>query len=117
MIDHIYVSNEENVSRASVSKIGISDHCAVFCNRKINSCFKKKSHKSITYRSFKHFNENDFLNDLMLVDWSVLESIDYVDTMLETWYSLFMDTVNTHAPLKSHGIKKDTKLTGLQVIF
>ena len=30
----------------------------------------KKSHKFIAYRSFKHFNENHFLNDLMLVEWN-----------------------------------------------
>ena len=42
IIDHIYVNKEENVSRVSVSKIRISDHHVIFCNKKINSCFKIK---------------------------------------------------------------------------
>ena len=47
IIDHIYVNKEENVSRVSVSKIRISDHHVIFCNKKINSCFKKNHTSSL----------------------------------------------------------------------
>ena len=57
LIDHIYSSHEDNLSKVSVCKIGISDHFAVVCNRKLNSSYKNNSHKSITYRSFKRLKK------------------------------------------------------------
>ena len=53
LIDHIYTSNEENILDTHVSQIGLSDHYAIFCCRKINFSLKSSSHKSIKYRSFK----------------------------------------------------------------
>ena len=67
LIDHIYSSHEDNLSKVSVCKIGISDHFAVVCIRKLNSSYKNNSHKSITYRSFKRFEETNFLNDLAVL--------------------------------------------------
>ena len=71
IIDHIYSSDEDNLSKVHVCQTGISDHFAVFCNRNINANLKKNSHKSITYRSFKHLDEIEFLHDLQLVPWSM----------------------------------------------
>ena len=67
LIDHIYSSHEDNLSKVSVCKIGISDHFAVVCNRKLNSSYMNNSHKSITYRSF------NFLNDLAVLPWDTIE--------------------------------------------
>ena len=47
LIDHIYASNEDYISAADVKSLGVSDHFAIFCNRKVNFSLKKKSHKSI----------------------------------------------------------------------
>ena len=106
MIDHIYSTHEENLSKVDVCKIGISDHFAVFCNRKLNSNYKRNSHKSITYRSFRHFSEADFLNDLYVMPWGNIENYSNIDDALGAWYSLFIETVNKHAPIKQHRIKK-----------
>ena len=57
LIDHIYTSHEENIASVSVSKQTISDHYAVFGNRKQNHVVHKYSHQTITYRSFKHFDQ------------------------------------------------------------
>ena len=56
----IHTNKEEYVSKTNVSHVEISDHYAFFWNRKINFGVKKSSHKSITYRSFKYFNEEAF---------------------------------------------------------
>ena len=42
----------------------LSDHYAVFCNRKCKSVVGKNTHQVINYRSFKNFNESTFLDDL-----------------------------------------------------
>lgn len=109
LIDHIYSNNEDNISSVRVSELSISDHYAVFCNRKVSGSYKNKCHKTITYRSFKHFNENDFLADLMSIDWDVLETLDDVDDIVDKWYTLFINTVNKHAPLKTQRVKYKTQ--------
>ena len=65
LLDHKYTNEEEHISNIRVSRIHISDHYAIFCNRKINPAIRKESHKEITYRSFKHFYNDLFLNDLV----------------------------------------------------
>ena len=91
LIDHIYTTNEENISDARVAQIGLSDHYAIFCSRKINFSLKSNSHKTMKYRSFKSFyKENEFLQDLSAVSWSELELLENVDTMLDVWYDFLM---------------------------
>ena len=74
--------------------MGVSDHYAISCNRKVNFSLKKKSHKSIKYRSFNNFDESAFLNDLLSVPWNQIEFYDNFDDILAKWYSLFITTVN-----------------------
>ena len=107
LIDHIYLSDEDNLSKVHVCPAGISYHFAMFCNRKINASLKKNSHKSITYRSFKHFDETEFLHHLQLVPWRNIDEFENIDDILEAWYAFFTDTVNKHTPVKIHSIKND----------
>ena len=67
LIDHIYTNTEENIQHVIVKKLCLSDHCAIFCNRKCSSVSGKKTHQVITYRSFKNFDESKFLDDLSIV--------------------------------------------------
>ena len=105
LIDLIYSTNEDYLSKVCVCQIGISDHFAVFCN--INSPFKSNSHKSIMYRSFKHFAETNVLSNLALLPCDDIKGLENIDEDLDTRYSLFIETVNNHAPNKQHRIKND----------
>ena len=107
LIDHIYTSNEDNISSVSVNKQTISDHYAILGNRKLNYCVNKHSHQTITYRSFKRFDENSFTNDLRQVPWEILESFDDVSECVQVWNLLFLEIVNKHAPLKQHRVRKE----------
>ncbi|MCG8032729.1 MAG: hypothetical protein JAY75_14385 [Candidatus Thiodiazotropha taylori] len=106
LIDHIYTNVFENIARVHVSKITISDHYAVFGNRKLNSCIKTNGHHTITYRSFKTFDETLFKNDLCDVPWEIIETFDNIDDVIEVWNTLFLEVVNKHAPLKVHRVKR-----------
>ena len=106
LIDHIYTSHEENIASVSVSKQTISDHYAVFGNRKQNHVVHKYSHQTITYRSFKHFDQQEFINDLSQIPWEILDSFDDVSECVQVWNLLFLEVVNKHAPLKQHRVKK-----------
>ena len=38
--------------------------------------------------------------------WDSIERYANIDDALEAWYSLFVETINKHAPIKKHRIKK-----------
>ncbi len=69
LIDHIYCNIESNVSNIHVPKLGLSDHFPIFLTRKFTSSPPKHCHHTITYRSFKNFCEEAFINDLQSIPW------------------------------------------------
>lgn len=105
LIDHIYSNFSETVQYIDIPKIGLSDHYPVFLSRKLNSALPKKAHHTIRYRSFKHFDETKFNEDLNAVPWDIIRVFDNVDDALDTWYSLFTDVIDKHVPLKQHRVK------------
>ena len=106
LIDHIYTNVEENINHVSVCKLCISDHYAIVCNRKLNFSLGKHCHQTISYRSFKTFDENAFINDLKQVPWETIQTTNCLDEMIEIWNELFLEVINKHALLKCHRVKK-----------
>ena len=106
LIDHIYTNCDENLTQVHVCKISISDHYAIFGNRKLSNVIKSNTHQTITYRSFKNFDENKFISELQEVPWETIEYFNGVDEIVEVWNKMFLEVVNKHAPLKSHRIKR-----------
>ena len=56
----------------------------------------------ITYRSFRHFDENLFMKDLAEIPWETIETFDKVGIMVQTWNDLFCEIVNKHASIKTN---------------
>ena len=106
LIDHIYTNFDENITHVHVCKISISDHYAIFGNRKLSNCVKSNTHQTITYRSFKNFDENRFISDMQDVPWETIEYFNDINEIVEVWNTMFLEVVNNHAPLKSHRIKR-----------
>ena len=77
-----------------LKKMCISDHFAVFCNRKSHASACKSIHQVITYRSFKNFDEANFRSDLSCVPWKILENFDDIDDIVSLWNSLFIETLD-----------------------
>ena len=44
---------------------------------------------------------------LVLARLSDIESIGGIDKMLDTWFTLFLDTVNKHTPIRTYRVKKN----------
>ena len=82
LIYHIYTNMEEHNNHVSVTKISITDHYAIFGNRKLNFSFGKQCHQTIDHRSFKHFDEHAFIQDLSLVPWEVIPSFENIGEMI-----------------------------------
>ena len=49
----------------------------------------KKSHSTISYRSFKNFNEQEFCNDVKSIPWDIIRMFDDTNDVGATWSSLF----------------------------
>ena len=106
LIDHIYSNCPENVNSLDVPKIGLSDHFPVFFTRKLHVHPTKCNHFTISYRSFKDFDETKFFADLQAVPWDVIQLFDHTDDILEAWTDLFLEVVDKNVPLKQHRVKR-----------
>ena len=63
LIDHIVVSNTDNIVESGVLKITLSDHYLVYAVRKFQGGIKRQ-HKFIRTRQMKNFSEEAFLSEL-----------------------------------------------------
>ena len=105
LIDHIYSNCHENVNFLHVPKIGLSDHFPIFFTRKMHVQPPKKNHNTISYRSFKAFDETKFIEDLQSVPWDTIKLFDDTDDIMEAWLDLFLQVVDKHVPIKQHRVK------------
>ena len=74
--------------------------------------FSKVSHYTISYRSFKHFNEVNFINDLQAIPWDLIIVFDDPNDILEAWTNLFLEEVDKHIPIKNTGSNGKPNLIG-----
>ena len=106
LIDHIYSNCPENVTSIDVPKIGLSDHFPIFFTRKMHVQPKKGKHYTISYRSFKDFDETKFSNDLTDVPWDIIRIFDDTNDILNAWSDLFLEVVDANVPIKQHRVKR-----------
>ena len=98
----IIMTNSPCVRLAGVFEIGISDHDLIYVIRKSGK--KRGGHKSITKRSFKNFNDINFLSSLRLLDWNRLWPVTDVQKACDIFNSLVLSVVKKHAPLGTHRV-------------
>ena len=99
LIDHIAVSNTNNIVESGVIKTAISDHYLPYAIRKFQGG-SKRQHKVIKTRQMKHFDLNAFLQDLALIDWKThLRSSADISTIVNTITSLISGVIQKYAPL------------------
>ena len=110
MSHHIYTNNPSAVVTINVSDLSISDHNLISCTRSIKLPKPEpKGHTQISFRSFKHFNQNAFFADLIGTPFDNVHQHTDPNEALAEWYKLFIDVVNRHAPVR-HKRVKHTKL-------
>jgi len=109
LIDHVYTDNPQNIIWTSVPKLSLSDHYPIFCSRKVNTKNTKKSHLTIKYRSFKNFNEENFLSDLNNINWNTLHTISDVNETLKVFMDSFVSVIDKHVPVRNHRVKRPSQ--------
>ncbi len=103
-VDVILTTCHRRVASCENLNIGVSDHHnIVVASTKMHASRYEKRH--ITYRSYRHFNEDTFLNDLECTPFQVSQIFDDVDDQLWFHNKLFDNIINEHAPLKKRVVK------------
>ena len=101
LLDHIATTSKSNIVTSGVYETSISDHYLVYCVRKFRGACKKQ-HKYITTRQLKHFDEAEFIKDLLLVDWKAIAlNGDDINIIVEQWTNMFSLILEKHAPVRN----------------
>lgn len=105
LIDVIFTNEPCRIVTSGVRHLGISDHSLVFAIRKFSIANSNSKHKYHIYRSFKHFNPEDFREELSQLDWTVISRMNDPSEMLIAWEKLFLEIANTHAPIRTMKVR------------
>ena len=106
LIDHIATTNKSNIVTSGVHETSIKDHYMVYCVRKFRGA-SKKQHKNITTRQLKNFDQADFINDLLQVDWKgIVSNGDDINLIVEQWTTMFSLILEKHAPLRNRRVSE-----------
>ena len=78
---------------SGVIPVGFSDHSAIFAVHKLH-CLKPPPPRVIDTRNFKRFNRDMFIEDLIKVPWSLINSFADVE---DSFKQLFGEVASSHA--------------------
>ena len=99
LLDVILVSDRNARKKGVVTPCALSDFHSF-----IHGVFKlqlpRTTSRRITYRSYKHFNAEDFGADLRRAPFHVGEVLD-INSHMEYFQDLFLNVLDQHAPIKS----------------
>ncbi len=95
-LDHILTNRKDLYLNCNTVDPGLSDHQMVFVSRK-----RKKLKRGFHYvdcRSFRHFNPEEFQNDVENADWDILYECTDVNVAANILCSTLVKIIDKHAP-------------------
>lgn len=99
LIDNIFINDMQTTSTGGNITTSISDHFPQFCS--IDIFEKNKKTKSVKYaRSYKHFNQNEFENELKSINWDALFQDQNSDGCMKNLLLEVENLLNTMAPVR-----------------
>ena len=113
LLDVCITHTPEKLVTSRVVPITISDHYLILTIRKINIHLNQIRNKKIEIRSFKHFNAENFINDLQDQRWDLCDGDFSVDKKWETWKSLFSRVLDKHTPIRIKNVRNKSNVPWL----
>jgi len=107
-IDLILVSDSDKISQCGVIHTTFSDHSIIYCTRKLTKCYFS-SHNTVTLRSAKNYNKENFQARLLCVDWTPVILSDNVNNAWVCFKHLLLSVLDSIAPVKQIRIKQRTQ--------
>ena len=106
LLDVILSSHVERFATSGNLSLGISDHDLIYTIRKCK--LPRPKPRTIEYRSFKHFKEEDFIiAALQNVPWHTAYLYEDSDDIWEHWSKVYNDVLELYAPLKKKQIRSN----------
>ena len=103
----VFITNEPDKFAASgVCHIGFSDHCLIYVARKHTS--PKSYPRVVKSRQYKKLIFENFISDIELIPWSLIEQIGDPIRAWELWKKSFLAVADLHAPFKKKRIRNST---------
>ena len=99
----LFITNCDNISKAGVCNINISDHLPILLTHKKIKTPKKRC--TFTGRSYRNYNKDIFQQNIIDADWTLF---DNSNTVLDKWNCLIDivgNSINRMCPLKLFKIK------------
>ena len=103
LIDLFLTNEPDKFVTSGVSHIGCSDHNSIYVSRKL-TC-PRSLPRILVSRQYKNFVPDDFMNDISLVPWDIIEQIDNPISAWEVWKQSFLAVANLHAPVKKRRVR------------
>ena len=104
LIDLI-VTNRSKRFKSTVSvDTGMSDFHSLVCTSTKLHVSKLQSN-TFKYRSYKHFDNDKYVQDISCIPYIVTEVFDDPDDCYWAWNKLTMEVIDEHAPLKTKRVK------------
>lgn len=94
-IDHIYVSEPMNICKFGVLHMGISNHHLVYAVLGKIKC-GTNCHVTITFCSFRNWDEDQFRKDFYAVEWNEIKKISDVNQMWENFITKVFNVIDQH---------------------
>ena len=101
----LFITNCDNISKAGVCDINISDHLPILLTRKKIRKIKKKC--SLIGRSYRRYNKLNFQQNLKDSNWNDLNSGSTVTVKWNCLLNIIQKNMDKMCPLKSFKIKQD----------
>ena len=106
LLDHIYSNCPELINNANVDDLGLSDHFPISCYLSLSISPMRRTQTTVTYRSFKHFNQSLFFHDLELAKFDRVFNETCPNKAMDTWYDVFLEVLEKHAPMRIRRVKQ-----------
>ena len=105
LLDPIFVASVCDVVKSSVLDMdNISDHKLVYCELALKT--PKKGNKLVTFRDFRNFNHNIFLQELYDLPWYRIFQTRDINTKIKIFNDFIIELFNKHAPLRQVRVTK-----------
>ena len=113
LLDVCITPTPEKLVTSRVVPIAISDHYLILTIRKLHIHLNQIRNKKIEIRNFKHFNAENFINDLQDQRWDLCDGDFSVDKKWETWKTLFLRVLDKHSPIRIKNVRNKSNLPWL----
>ena len=106
IIDHIITNRTDLVSSSGIIYCSISDHDAVFMQKKMSRPKLRLPPKTVSVRNFKHFDRNEFLDDLKMAYFDEIKNYtNDANAICLLRKNVYIDIFNKCAPVTNIRLK------------